>query len=102
MTEASRDDIIRIHNRIDESNDRINEMSQAMNRLVVSLERVATTLEGHVRPCPDHNYLAEKVAEHVRDHKMSVNTFATNARKTAWDLVKMGLVALVAFFLANR
>ena len=65
MSEVTKDDLNRVHDRIDETNKTVMQTNESVNKMAVAMERLAVTLEKLNIPTQPCSFLED----HLQDHK---------------------------------
>jgi aspartate ammonia-lyase len=93
MNEVTKEDLNRVHNRVDAA---VNALAETN----VKLERVATTLENikiPEQPCHDLRLLSNNVEKHIREHSMNRQTWKSALVNGTVRLVIAAIIAATAY-----
>jgi hypothetical protein len=92
MSEVTKEDVNQVHKRIDD----LVEVTTLIRISVTKIEMaIPKPIKLPARPC--HFF-----EEHVQEHKDNVKTWKDTVIKNTVDVLKLGIVALITYYLATR
>lgn len=95
MSEVTKQDIGNLHKRIDDLVEVTTTVRISLTRIEMRFESMPKPIELPERPCTFFK-------EHIKDHKKTIGIWHNSLVRTAIDIVKLAIVAVVTWLFVRR